>query len=182
VGVVGEEVKRERKIYKNWSIPATHYNYFDVCVMEGIDNVTAKNAINILGVEGIKNLEQLKPVEHLFEVFEKARKGGMRRQYGIRRRHYDYWKKTGKVPKLSPGIPPIWKQDDSYTNINIPIKKDLYDRFKHMVDNANSLSLVKIAYREMIYIAMDEAIQRRPQFADSAIAKGGGKGGKGQDE
>jgi len=162
---VSKEVKRERVYYKNKSLPSNYYNYFDICTMEGIDKTRAKNAIKMLGVEGIKNVEQLKPIEHLFEVFEKPRKGEMRNQYGIRRTHYDYWKRTGKVPKISPGRPKIWKNDPTYTNINIPIKKDLYDRFRRMVDNANNVSAVKISYRDMIYISMEEAIQRRPEFA-----------------
>lgn len=166
-----DDVKRERIYHKNKSLPSNYYNYFDICVMEGVDNVRAKNAIKILGVEGIKNVEQLKPIEHLFEVFEKARKGEIRNQYGIKRKHYDYWKETGKVPKISTGRPKRWK-DDTYTNINIPIKKDLYDRFKRMVDNANDVSAVKITYRDMIYVAMEECMQRRPQFA------GGGDDGK----
>ena len=161
---MSKEVKRERVYYKNKSLPSNYYNYFDICTMEGIDKTRAKNAIKMLGVEGIKNVEQLKPIEHLFEVFEKPRKGEMRNQYGIRRTHYDYWKRTGKVPKISPGRPKIWKNDPTYTNINIPIKKDLYDRFRRMVDNANNVSAVKISYRDMIYIAMEEAIQRRPEF------------------
>lgn len=53
-----------------------------------------------------------------------------------------------------------------YENINIPIPKNLYDRFRRMVDNANAVSAVQISYRDMIYIAIEEAIQRRPQFAD----------------
>lgn len=164
-------MKRERVYHKNKSLPRNYYNYFDICTMEGIEATRAKNAVAEKKVEGIKYLEELKPIEHLFEVFEKPRKGEMRNQYGIKRKHYDYWKRTGKVPKISPGRPKIWK-DDTYTNINIPIKNELYDRFKRMVDRANDVSAVKITYREMIYIAIEEAIQRRPEFA------GGGDNGK----
>lgn len=157
-------MKRERVYHKNKSLPSNYYNYFDICTMEGIETIRAKSTVSTKKVEGIKYLEELKPIEHLFEVFEKPRKGGIVNSYGIKRKHYDYWKRTGKVPKISPGRPKRWK-DDAYTNLNIPIKKELYDRFKRMVDNANAVSAIKITYRDMIYVAMEEAIQRRPEFA-----------------
>jgi hypothetical protein len=160
---VKNEVKRERVYHKNKSLPSNYYNYFDICTMEGIETARAKNAVAEKKVEGVRYIKELKPIEHLFEVFEKPRKGEIRNQYGIRRSHYDYWKRTGKVPKISPGRPKRW-EDDTYTNLNIPIKNELYDRFKRMVDNANAVSAVKITYRDMIYVAMEECMQRRPQF------------------
>jgi len=170
---VSKEVKRERVYHKNKSLPRNYYNYFDICTMEGIETTRAKNAVAEKKVEGIKYLEELKPIEHLFEVFEKPRKGGIVNQYGIKRKHYDYWKRTGKVPKISPGRTKIWR-DGTYTNINIPIKNELYNKFKRMVDRANDVSAVKVTYREMIYIAMEEAIQRRPEFGGGCD---NGKGG-----
>lgn len=141
------------------AIPKNYYNFFDICKMEGIPTGTAKGALAD-GLEGIARIEKLKPIGHLFREFEK----GMRKQYGILRRHYDYWKRTGEPPKVSPGRPPRWKNDPTYTNINIPIKKSLWERFRRMVDNANAVSVVKISYRDMLYVALEEAMQRRPQF------------------
>jgi len=122
-------------------------------------------------LRALNTLEELKPIEHLFEVFEKPRKGGIVINTASSVNITITGKGRGKVPKISPGRPKIWK-DDTYTNINIPIKNELYDRFKRMVDRANDVSAVKITYREMIYIAIEEAIQRRPEFA------GGGDNGK----
>lgn len=143
-------------------LPKNYYNYFDICKWEGIPTGTAKSAVGEEGLKGIAGIEKLKPIAHLFREFEK---GDMRKSYGILKKHYDYWKRTGKPPKVSPGRPPRWKNDPTYCNINIPIKRDLWERFKRMVDNANAVSVVKISYRDMIYVALEEAIQRRPQFA-----------------
>jgi len=134
--------------------------------MEGIDPNKAKNAVSEKKVEGIKYLKELQPIEHLFEQFEKPIKNGMVNSYGIRRKHYDYWKRTGEVPKISPGRPPKWKGNPNVVNINIPFPKDLYEEFKGVVDNANDMSVVKVTYRDMIYVAVQEFIQRRPQFSD----------------
>lgn len=51
-----------------------------------------------------------------------------------------------------------------YENINIPVPKKLYDEFKSVVDRANEMSIVKVSYRDMIYVALQEFIERRPQF------------------
>lgn len=132
--------------------------------MEGVKSSRAKKAIEVKKVEGVKHIEELKPIEHLFEQFEKPIKGGMVNQYGILRKHYDYWKKTGEVPKISTGRPPRWKNNPNVTNINIPFPKDLYEEFKGVVDRANDMSMVKVAYRDMIYVAVREFIDRRPQL------------------
>lgn len=173
------KVKRERKYHKNRSLPSNFYNYFDVCTMEGIEKERAKRAIRVDYAEGIKRLKELRPIEHLFEVFESFRKGESRNQYGIRRKYYDHWKEKGEVHGISPGRSKIWRKG-TYTNVNIPVKNELYDRFKRMVDRANDVSHIKISYREMIWIAMEEAIQRRPEFALDDSKDGDEDGEKGQ--
>lgn len=132
--------------------------------MEGIESSRAKNAVSEKKVEGIKYLEELKPIEHLFEQFEKPVKNGMVNSYGILRKHYDYWKRTGDAPKISTGRPPRWKDNPNVVNINIPFPKDLYEEFKSVVDKANDMSMVKVAYRDMIYVAVKEFIDRRPNL------------------
>lgn len=149
------------------AVPKNYYNYFDVCRMEGIPMGTAKSALD-KGLDGIKSVQALKPIGHLFKEFEKFVKGGPRKQYGILRRHYDYWKRTGEAPKVSPGRPPKWKNNPNYVNINIPCPRDIYEEFKAVVDGANAQSLVKVSYRDMIPVALKEFSERRPQF------KGGG--------
>jgi hypothetical protein len=104
--------------------------------------------------------EALSPIAHLFICFN----DDGRKTWAIRKIYFDRWKLTGKVSKKSTGRPPKWKTDSTYTNLNIPIKKDLKDRFYRMVDNANAVSSVKISYRDMIYVAMEECMARRPQF------------------
>lgn len=138
------------------AIPKNYINYFDVCKLEGIPTGTAKRALNE-GLEGIKSIQALKPIGHLFREFEK----GLRKQYGILRRHYDYWKQTGEAPKVSTGRPPKWKDNPNVVNINIPFPKDLYEKFKKVVDNANSMTIAKVTYRDMIAVAVKEFIDRR---------------------
>ncbi len=143
-------------------LPANYYNFFEICKLEEIPSGSAKGAIG-LGLDGIIKIAKLKPIAHLFREFP----NGDRKQYGILQKHYDNWKLKGKVPKVSSGRPPKWKNDDSYENLNIPISKSLYTgKFKKVVDNANKLSVVKLSYRDAIYLALEEFVQRRPQFLD----------------
>jgi hypothetical protein len=138
-----------------------YYNFFEICKMEDIPEGTAKGAIG-LGLEGINKITKLKPIAHLFREFP----NGERKQYGILQKHYDRWKRTGQVPKVSSGRPPKWKEDDSYTNLNIPIKKNLKAKLYTVVDNANAISVVKLSYRDAVYLAIEEFCARRPQFLD----------------
>jgi len=139
------------------AIPRNYYNYFDVCKMEGIPDGTAKRA-TAKGLEGIASVEALKPIGHLFKPFEKFVKGGKRNQYGILRNHYDYWKKHGHAPKLSPGRPPKYKDA---AELRIQLDKNVYEEFKSIVDKANSMSSIKISYRDMIAVAIREFNDRR---------------------
>lgn len=152
-------------------VPKNYYNYFDVCKWEGVPTNTAKSATE-RGLEGIAAIEKLKPIGHQFKLFPKYENGTLRNAYGILKSDYEYYKKHGRARRKSPGRPPRWKNDPAYFNINIPIKKALWDRFKRMVDNANAVSTMQITYRDMLYVALEEAILRRPQFA------GGGDDGK----
>ena len=150
------EVKKERKLYRK-TIDGRYYNYFDVCRLEGIPEMRAKNAIKILGVEGIKNIPELKPIEHLFAVFENPRKGSMRHSYGILRRYYDEWKQTGVVPTLRPGKP---KHTDM-TDLRVTIKQSLKDELADLIKKANDVSLYQTTYTEAVSIAIREYIDRR---------------------
>lgn len=157
--------RRKRKQDKFWeaiqmAIPRNYYNYFDVCKMEGIPEGTAKSAV-ATGLEGIAAMSALKPIGHLFKEFERFVKGGKRRQYGILRNHYDYWKKHGHAPKLSPGRP---KKHKDCTEIRAYIPNNVYNEFKEIVNNANSVSVVRVSYRDMFSVAIQEFCQRRPQF------------------
>ena len=143
------------------AIPKNYYNFFDICKMECIPTGTAKGAAGE-GLEGIARIEKLKPIAHLFREFEK----GLRKQYGILRRHYDYWKQTGEAPKVSTGRPPKWKNNPNVINLNIPFPKDLYEQFKKVVDRANSMSVIKVTYRDMVAVAVKEFVDRRPQLLD----------------
>ena len=159
---------RPRKIHRK-SLPKNFYNYYDICKMEGIESVRAKNAVcRSSRIEGIKNIEELRPIEHLFEQFERPIKGGMVNQYGIRRSYYDSWKSTGEVPIVPSGRP---KKHTNKNIVNVNIRnfpKDLYEEFKTIIDNANAVSVVKVGYHEMIGVAVQEFIQRRPQFMNKS--------------
>lgn len=156
---------KNRKIYKK--LPNNYYNYFDICKFEGIPTGTAKRAVGGSGLEGIDSIEKLKPIAHQFKVFPKYENGNLRNQYGILKTNYDFWKREGRARKQAPGRPKKWQEDDSFTNINIPIQKKVYDEFKEVVDNANAASIVKVHYRDMIAVAIQEFCQRRPQFKNT---------------
>ncbi len=136
-------------------LPKNYYNYFDICKAEGVNPNTAKSAIGESGLEGIKSIAALKPIAHLFREFPK----GMRKQYGILRRHYDYWKRFGEAPKVSPGRPAKWTGKEK--NINIPAPP-FYDKFKAGVAKANTMATQQVTVRQIIYIAMKEYMDRRP--------------------
>jgi|GEM_PF-1820425 len=166
-----EQQKRKRK-YHEKPLPKNFYNYFDICKMEGIESTKAKNAISrSIKIEGIKHLNELAPIEHLFEVFEKPLRGGMVNQYGIKRTHYDYFKRTGEAPLISPGRPKKFKDKSQFTNINIELPKKIYDEFKDVVDNANSMSAIRVYYPDMIAVAIKEFTDRRLHLFDAEIPK-----------
>jgi len=125
--------------------------------MEGIPEGTAK-AATARGLEGIASIQALKPIGHLFKEFEKYVKGGVRKQYGILRSHYDYWKKHGEPPKLSPGRPPKYKD---CAEIRMYLDPKIYNEFKAIVDKANSMSAIKVSYRDMLAVAVREFNDRR---------------------
>lgn len=149
-----------RKHHKNRKLPKNYYNYFDVCIMEGIEPSRAKNAVGKSGVEGIKSLPELEPIEDLFEVFEKPVKNRIVNSYGILRRYYDDWKRDGTIRKFSTGRPP--KKGTTILKATVPIK--LKEEFQSLVDAANDMSAVQVTYSDMICIAVREFIDRRPQF------------------
>lgn len=141
-------------------LPKNYYNFFDVCKMEGIPETIAKNACSD-GIKGISRIEALKDIGHLFKHFEKPVRGGMRNQYGIKKSHYDYWKQTGEVPHVHKGKP---KQGKKRLPVNI--SEDLINKFYAAIDKANSMSVVKVTYSDMVAVALEEFLQRRPQFLD----------------
>ena len=144
-------------------LPDDYYNYFDLCKMEGIETNRAKNAVKDKGVEGIKYLEEFKPIEHLFEVFEKPIKGKMVNSYGIKRKYYKKWKREKVVPKRPTGRPPL-AGDEVEFRYKIP--KHLKEEFTRIVDNANRISAVKVTYKDMVAVAIQEWIDRRPHLKD----------------
>lgn len=151
---------RPRKYHRNRSLPKNYYNYFDICIMEGITANRAKSVVSGKKVEGIKNLEELEPIEHLFEVFEKPTKNRIVNSYGILRRYYDDWKATGKVP-----IPPAGRpKKKGYVDVKHSIPETLKAEFNAVVDKANSMSVIHVTYSDMAAVAFKEFIQRRPQF------------------
>lgn len=151
-----------KRKYNKRPIDGRYYNYFDICVMEGIAKSKAKNAVSDKKVEGIKSLPELKPIEHLFEVFEKPIKGRMVNSYGILRRYYDNWKLTGEVPKINSGRP----KKDGIVDFKVSIPEKIRDKFKAVVDKANSMSAIQVTYSDMVAVAMQEWMDRRPQFRD----------------
>ena len=153
------------------ALPKNYYNYFDICKLEAINPNTAKSAIGTEGLAGISNIAKLKPIAHLFREFPK----GMRKQYGILCRHYDTWKKTGHIPKVSPGRPSKWTGEEK--NINIPAPY-FYEQFKAGAARVNSKVTHAITIREMIYLSMKEYMLKRPTIFDTSIFEGDKDGRK----
>ncbi len=141
------------------NVPKNYINIFEIAKLEGIPEGTVKCAVSE-GLEGIKRMGALSPIGHLFREFEK----GSRKSYAILKRHYEYWKETGESPKVSPGRPPKWKNNPEYENLNIPIPKSIYGQFKKIVDNANKIAVTQVTYRDMIYVAIKEFCDRRPEL------------------
>jgi hypothetical protein len=141
------------------ALPKNYINFFDVCKLEGVNPNTAKSAIGDGGLEGIKSIAVIKPISHLFREFPK----GMRKQYGILRRHYDTWKQTGHVPKVSPGRPPKWTGEEKSINIPAP---PFYEQFKAGVAKANSMATQQVTVRQIIYLAMKEYMERHTNIFD----------------
>jgi hypothetical protein len=137
-------------------VPKTFYSLHSVGRLLKIPKSTIDGAF----ADGIDSIQALKPLAHLFHRFEE----GEEVSYGILKSHFDKWQRTGIVPKVSSGRPPRWRNNPDYDNINIPVPKKLYDEFKKIVDNGNVISVVKYSYRDMIYVAMQEFVQRRPNL------------------
>lgn len=131
--------------------------------MEGIESSKAKNAVKVKKIEGIKYIKEIEPIEHLFEQFEKPVKNGIVNSYGILRRYYDEWKATGIVPTPPTGRPP--KEGTVILKARIPEK--LKEDFQSIVDKANSMSVIRVTYSDMVAIAIKEFCDRRPQFMDN---------------
>ncbi len=146
-------------------LPKNYYNFFDICKKEEILTSTAKAAVGGEGLAGISSIAKLKPIAHLFREFPK----GTRKQYGILKRHYDYWKEHGEPPKVSPGRPK--KYDDKPKNYRI-----VAPPFDHILDAGlkkinkdlmkNKGMLRSITKQEFIWMAIREAMERRPQYFD----------------
>jgi hypothetical protein len=140
-------------------LPKNYYNFFDICKKEDININTAKSAIGSNGLAGISHIAKLQPIAHLFREFPK----GERKQYGILCKHYDYWKKNGEPPRVSPGAPK--KYEGKVKNYRItapPFDPILEAGLKKM----NEGRLRRITKQEFIWLALKEAMERRPQFFD----------------
>jgi hypothetical protein len=140
-------------------LPANYYNYFDICKKEEIKMNTAKAAIGSGGLAGISRIAKLQPIAHLFREFP----NGMRKQYGILKRYYDYWKEHGEPPRVSPGAPK--KYEGKVKNYRItapPFDPILEAGLKKM----NEGRLRRITKQEFIWLALKEAMERRPQLFD----------------
>lgn len=149
----------------NSKMPKNYYNYFDICKWEDIPTGTAKSALE-KGVESISKIDKLKPIAHQFKVFAKYENGTLRNQYGILKSNYDFYKAKGRPRRQASGRPPKWKGKD-LANINFRLPKELHNKFKEIVNNANKLTVSTISYQDMYIIAIKEFVERRPQFLNN---------------
>lgn len=149
-------------------VPETFYSLFTIARAMGIPKATVKN----FSKESPPAV--LAPIAHLFVCFEEAG----RRTWAIKKLHFDRWRRTGKVPKVSCGRPPKWKDNPNLVNINIPFPKDLYEQFKKVVDKANSMSIIKVSYRDMFPVAVKEFVDRRAYLMADESNESGESGDK----
>lgn len=156
-----EITKPKRKYHYNQKLPDNYYNYFDICKMEKIPDGTAKAAVGRNGVEGIKKINELKPIEYLFEVFEKFISGKKTNVYGIRRIYYDEWKATGVLPSIRTGRPKLGKAE-----LKLHIPKELKDQLTKAIKKANSMSVTRVSQSDVVAVAIQEYLQRRPIFLE----------------
>ncbi len=139
-------------------LPKNYYNFFTICKLEEIPTGSAKGAIG-LGLEGISKIVKLQPIAHLFREFPH----GERKQYGILKRYYDYWKEHGEPPKVSPGRPKEYGDNVKDYRITAPPFDPILEAgLKKM----NQGRLRRITKKEFIWLAIKEAMERRPQFFD----------------
>lgn len=137
--------------------PKTFYSIQSVGRMLGIPPDTIKD---VFRGKSIDSIQAIKPIAHLFHCF----KEGDEVAYAILKKHFDKWRKTGEVPKVSTGRPPKWKDNPNVVQLRIYMPKDVYEEFKAIVDKANSMSTVKVTYRDMIEISIKEFNDRRRQI------------------
>ncbi|MFA5322139.1 MAG: hypothetical protein WC373_05640 [Smithella sp.] len=136
--------------------PKTFYTLQAVARMMGIPKDTVNDAFN----HGIDAVEAIKPIAHLFTCFRE----GDEVSYAILKKHFEKWRTTGQVPKVSTGRPPKWKNNENYTQLRFDCDKETYGLFKAIVDKANSMSSVKVGYRDMLRVAIQEFNDRREQI------------------
>lgn len=139
-------------------VPKTFYSLSSVGRILGIPADTIKDAYR--GKE-LSSIQAIAPIAHLFRRFEE----GEEFSYAILKSHFEKWRNTGKVPKVSPGRPK--SKPENCENWNDWIPKELAEEFKKVVDNANRLAPhMRITYRQARFIAYREFIDRRPQLKD----------------
>lgn len=100
---------------------------------------------------------ELSPIAHLFVCFEEEG----RVTWAIRKKYFDRWRKTGIPPKKNSGRPR--KHEKGVKHINIPAPY-FYDAFIAGVKKCNKNSIQQITIQDFIYVAMLEAMKRRPDI------------------
>jgi hypothetical protein len=146
------------------TVPKTFFSLQAVGRMMKIPADTIKDAYR--GKE-LSSIRAIAPIAHLFKRFEE----GDEFSYAILKSHFERWRNTGKVPKVSAGRPKT--KPENCENWNDWIPKELAIAFKQVVDNANRLAPHNhISYRQARFIAYQEFIERRPML------RGGGDDGR----
>jgi hypothetical protein len=140
------------------SVPKNYINLYEIAKLEGIPKGTIASAIST-GVVGIATITAIKPIGHLFREFEK----GQRKSYAILRSHYEYWKRTGEAPKVSPGRPQ--KHEKGIKNYRI-VAPPFFPVFESGIKKMNKGRLRPITKQEIIWLFIKEGMERRPQFFD----------------
>lgn len=165
--------KEGHKYWRNRVLPQNYYNYFDLCKILDIESTRAKNVIAKAKVNGIKNIPEFEPVAHLFEVFEKPIKGGFINQYGIKRVYWDYFREHGEAPVVKSTREKKRNMDEhQFCNINVTkFPRELYYRFKNVVDYANAQSYHKVGYHAMVAVAVHEWVERNEHIIHKAEAE-----------
>jgi hypothetical protein len=135
-------------------VPKTFYSIQTVARMMDIPKATIDSVFD----SGIDSVQAIKPIAHLFHKFEE----GDEVSFAILKKHFDKWQHTGKVPKVSSGRPPKWKDNPEYDRLDVAIKASLKKKFVEGIKNINRVSVQQVNMYDCVAAAIKEYMDRRP--------------------
>lgn len=151
--------KRTRKTESH-----NYYSIFEIGRHLGASEDMIHRVLDTKGIKGLSNIPELQPFIHLFVEF-KRKKDSVKKAYGIKKCYWDHYIEYGKIPQRM-GPKPVDPLDpDSYQikclRFNAP---SFYGRFKAGLVRANKNSLKRITLEDAVWMAIQEFMDRRPEY------------------